>query len=141
MTSDIIVGFPGETYEDFQLTLDLIREVGFTSLFTFIYSRRKGTPAAQMEDVATDKEKSTWFRELLSVQEEIAAKRCADMVGSIEKVLVEEKCQNKEGILSGRTGGNIIVEFAGDESLIGSFRNIKITKARNWILNGELVKE
>ena len=141
LTSDIIVGFPGETYDDFLETISLIKEVEFTSLFTFIYSRRKGTPAAKMEDVATDEEKSKWFQELLKVQEEIAAKRCASMVGSTEKVLVEEKCQNKDGMMSGRTNGNIIVEFAGDESLIGSFVNIKITKARNWILNGEMTKE
>ncbi|MBE6823869.1 MAG: tRNA (N6-isopentenyl adenosine(37)-C2)-methylthiotransferase MiaB [Ruminococcaceae bacterium] len=141
LTSDIIVGFPGETYDDFKETLSLIKEVEFTSLFTFIYSRRKGTPAATMPDVATDDEKSAWFKELLKTQEEIAAKRCENMVGSTQKVLVEEKSSNKEGILSGRTNGNIIVEFAGDESLIGSFKNIKITKARNWILNGELVKE
>lgn len=141
LTSDIIVGFPGETYEDFKETLDLIREVEFTSLFTFIYSRRKGTPAAEMEDVATDEEKSKWFRELLKVQEEIAAKRCAQMVGSTQKVLVEEKSPNKDGILCGRTSGNIIVEFDGDDNHIGNFINIKITKARNWILNGEIIKE
>lgn len=141
LTSDIIVGFPGETYEDFKETLSLIREVEFTSLFTFIYSKRKGTPAATMEDVATEEEKSLWFRELLQVQEEIAAKRCAQMVGSVQKVLVEEKSSNKEGILCGRTSGNIIVEFPGDESIIGTFKNIKITKARNWILNGEIEKE
>ena len=141
LTSDIIVGFPGETYEDFQETISLIKEVGFTSLFTFIYSKRKGTPAALMEDVATDEEKSMWFRELLKVQEEIAAQRCAQMVGTTQKVLVEEKSSNKDGVLSGRTNGNIIVEFVGDESIIGTFRNIKITKARNWILNGELEKE
>lgn len=141
LTSDIIVGFPGETYEDFKQTLELIKEVEFTSLFTFIYSRRKGTPAASMPDVATDEEKSKWFQELLKVQEEIAAKRCASMVGTTQKVLVEEKSSNKDGVLCGRTSGNIIVEFVGDDSLIGSFTNIKITKARNWILNGELVKE
>ena len=141
LTSDIIVGFPGETYEDFKQTISLIKEVGFTSLFTFIYSKRNGTPAATMEDVATDEEKSMWFQELLKTQEEIAANRCAQMVSSIQKVLVEEKCSNKEGVLCGRTSGNIIVEFPADESLIGTFQNIKITKARNWILNGELVKE
>ena len=63
------------------------------------------------------------------------------MVGTVQKVLVEEKCANKDGVLAGRTTGNIIVEFDGDESLIGSFINIKITKARNWILNGEMIKE
>lgn len=141
LTSDIIVGFPGETYEDFQETLSLIKEVEFTSLFTFIYSRRKGTPAAEMPDVVSDEEKSKWFQELLKVQEEIAAKRCAQMVGSVQKVFVEEKSSNKEGVLCGRTSGNIIVEFEGDDTLIGSFKNIKITKARNWILNGEQIKE
>ena len=138
LTSDVIVGFPGETYEDFQQTLSLIREVGFTSLFTFIYSPRKGTPAAEMDNPVTDEEKGRWFRELLDVQEEIAAERCAAMVGTVEKVLVEEKAK-ADGRLSGRTSGNIIVEFDGDDSLIGSFRNVRITEARNWILKGVLI--
>lgn len=138
LTSDVIVGFPGETREDFEQTLSLIREVGFTSLFTFIFSPRKGTPAATMDDPVSDEEKGSWFRELLAVQEEIAAERCSSMVGRIEKVLVEEKSKT-EGRLCGRTSGNIIVEFDGDDSLIGDFRNVKITQARNWILTGELV--
>ena len=138
LTSDIIVGFPGETYEDFCDTLSLIREVEFSSLFTFIYSRRKGTPAAEMEDVATDKEKSAWFTELLKVQEEIAAKRCASMVNGEYRVLVEER-NEKNGYLSARTSGNIIVEIEGDDELIGTFQNVKITEARNWILRGVLV--
>jgi tRNA-2-methylthio-N6-dimethylallyladenosine synthase len=138
LTSDVIVGFPGETREDFEQTLSLIREVGFTSLFTFIFSPRKGTPAATMDDPVSDEEKGLWFRELLAVQEEIAAERCSSMVGRIEKVLVEEKSKT-EGRLCGRTSGNIIVEFDGDDSLIGDFRNVKITQARNWILTGELV--
>lgn len=136
LTSDIIVGFPGETYEDFQQTLSLIREVGFTSLFTFIFSPREGTPAAKMEDPIPLEEKTKWFMELLKVQEEIAADRCASMVGSTMRVLVEE--ENKDGGLNGRTSGNIIVEFEGDKSLIGQFAEVKITKARNWILKGEL---
>ena len=137
LTSDVIVGFPGETYEDFQQTLSLIREVGFTSLFTFIYSPRKGTPAAEMDDPVSAEEKGRWFRELLDVQEEIASERCAAMVGRVEKVLVEEKAKT-DGKLCGRTSGNIIVEFDGDDSLIGTFRNVHITEARNWILRGEL---
>ena len=137
LTSDVIVGFPGETYEDFQQTLSLIREVGFTSLFTFIYSPRKGTPAAEMDDPVSAEEKGRWFRELLDVQEEIAAERCAAMVGRVEKVLVEEKAKT-DGRLCGRTSGNIIVEFDGDDSLIGTFLNVRITEARNWILRGEL---
>lgn len=138
LTSDIIVGFPGETYEDFCETISLIKEVEFSSLFTFIYSRRKGTPAAEMEDVATDAEKSQWFNELLKTQEEIAAKRCASMVGETHRVLIEEK-NEKNGLLSARTSGNIIVEVEGDESLIGTFKDAKITEARNWILRGVLI--
>ncbi len=139
LTSDIIVGFPGETYEDFKETLSLIREVEFTSLFTFIFSPRVGTPAAKMDDPISAEEKSKWFRELLDVQEEIAAKRCSSMVGKTEKVLIESE-NDKNGELCGRTSGNIIVELEGSKDCIGTFRNVKITKARNWILKGELVK-
>ena len=138
LTSDIIVGFPGETYEDFQETLSLVREVGFTSLFTFIYSKREGTPAAKMDDPVPAEEKTKWFMELLKVQEEIAAKRCADMVGSTTRVLVEE-VNEKTGELNGRTSGNIVVEFDGDTSLVGQFANVRIIRARNWILKGELI--
>jgi tRNA-2-methylthio-N6-dimethylallyladenosine synthase len=81
-------------------------------------------------------EKSKWFQELLAVQEEIAAKRCASMVGNVEKVLIEDV--GKNGEVNGRTSGNIIVEVTAPESTIGTFQNVKITKARNWILKGEL---
>ena len=137
LTSDIIVGFPGETYEDFKQTLSLIREVEFTSLFTFIYSPRKGTPAAAYDDPFSAEEKGKWFQELLDVQEEIAAARCASMVGQTERVLIES-VKEKTGELNARTSGNIIVELEGDNSLIGTFQNAKITRARNWILKGEL---
>lgn len=136
LTSDIIVGFPGETYEDFKETLSLIREVEFTSLFTFIFSPRVGTPAAKMDDPVPYSEKSKWFQELLAVQEEIAAKRCASMVGNVEKVLVED--EGKNSILNGRTSGNIIVELEAPKDTIGTFQNVKITNARNWILKGKI---
>ena len=136
LTSDIIVGFPGETYEEFCETLSLIREVEFTSLFTFIFSPRPGTRAAEMEDPVTYKEKTQWFSELLKTQEEIAAKRCASMVGSTERVLIEER-NEKNGLLSGRTASSIIVEFPGEDEWIGEFKNVKVTEARNWILRGE----
>ncbi len=139
LTSDVIVGFPGETYEDFQKTLDLIREVEFTSLFTFIYSPRVGTPAAKKEDPIPYEEKSKWFSELLKVQEEIAAKRCASMVGKTYRVLVEEKTKN--GVLSARTQNNIIVEMEGSDSLIGTFQSAEVTQARNWILRGKLIEK
>lgn len=137
LTSDIIVGFPGETYEDFQQTLSLIREVEYTSLFTFIFSPRVGTPAAKMDDPIPYEEKSKWFSELLKVQEEIAAKRCESMVSKQYKVLVESAKPNGE--LTSRTEENIIVEFDGSEGLIGTFQNVEVTQARNWILKGKLI--
>lgn len=135
LTSDIIVGFPGETYEEFCDTLSLVREVEFTSLFTFIYSPRKGTRAALMPDPVSHEEKARWMQELLDTQEAIAARRCAAMVGQTVRVLVEER--GKNGLLSGRTEGSVIVEFPGDDALIGQFCQVTVTKARNWILQGE----
>lgn len=137
ITSDVIVGFPGETREDFEQTLSLIQEVEFTSLYTFIFSPRKGTPAEKMEDPISPEEKSAWFTELLQVQEKIAAKRCADMVGEQVRVLCEGK--NKKDEISGRTQGNIIVEFPTECDCIGHFAQVRITEARNWILKGELI--
>ena len=136
LTSDVIVGFPGETEEDFQATLDLIREVKFTSLFTFIYSPRVGTPAAKFEDPYTHEDKARRMGELLRVQEEIAAERCASMVGKTYRVLVEE--QAREGVLNSRTQNNIVVEIQAPAELIGSFCEVEITEARNWILRGRL---
>lgn len=138
LTSDIIVGFPGETYEDFKETISLIKEVEFTSLFTFIYSPRVGTPAAEMDDLISAEEKSKWFRELLDVQEEIASKRCASMVGTVQKVLVESE-KGKDNILNARTSGNIIVEIKAPKELIGTFQNVQITSAGNWILKGKVI--
>ena len=138
LTSDVIVGFPGETYEEFLDTVSLIKEVEFTSLFTFIYSRRTGTKAAELPDPVSREEKGKWFKELCDVQEEIAARRTAEMDGKTYRVLVEGKSKNKENYLSGRTDGNIIIEFPGDESLIGDFCRVKVTESLNWILRGEL---
>lgn len=140
LTSDVIVGFPGETYEEFLDTVSLIKEVEFTSLFTFIYSRRTGTKAAELPDPVSREEKGKWFKELCDVQEEIAARRTAEMDGKTYRVLVEGKSKNKENYLSGRTDGNIIIEFPGDESLIGDFCRVKVTESLNWILRGELAQ-
>ena len=138
LTSDIIVGFPGETYAEFQDTVDLIRQVEFTSLYTFIYSPRVGTRAAKMDDPIPAEEKTRWFQELCAEQEQIAASRCAATVGTIQRVLVEEQ-NEKTGLLTGRTDGNVVVDFPGAPSLIGSFADVRVTAARNWILRGELV--
>lgn len=139
LTSDIIVGFPGETYEEFKDTLSLVDEVGYTSLYTFIFSARKGTKAYEMDDPVSREEKGRWFRELTELQEKKAAARTASMLGKTYRVLCEEKSKT-DGLISGRTDGNIIVEFPADESVIGTFRYVKVTECKTWIVNGELVK-
>lgn len=136
ITSDVIVGFPGETYEEFKDTLSLLEKVRFTSLFTFIFSPRPGTKAYDMADEIPAEEKSRWFRELTALQEKIAGERTAKMKGRIYNVLVEGKSKT-EGLLSGRTGGNVIIEFMGDESLIGSFASVKVTNPKTWVVYGE----
>lgn len=140
ITSDVIVGFPGETYEEFQDTLSLIEQVKYTSLFTFIFSPRPGTKAYDMPDPISREEKGKWFKQLTDLQESIAAKRTASMLGKTYRVLVEEKAKD-EGMLSGRTQGNVIIEFPGDESLIGSFINVTVTNPRTWIVYGEIEKK
>lgn len=140
ITSDVIVGFPGETYEEFQDTLSLIEQVKYTSLFTFIFSPRPGTKAYDMPDPISREEKGKWFKQLTDLQESIAAKRTASMLGKTYRVLVEEKAKD-EGMLSGRTQGNVIIEFSGDESLIGSFINVTVTNPRTWIVYGEIEKK
>ncbi len=129
LTSDIIVGFPGETYEDFKDTLSLVEEVKFSSLFTFIYSPRENTPAALMPDPVTRKEKGEWFDELLRLQEKIATENIKQHIGKVYRVLCDSI--EGEGILSGHTDGTISVEFEGDEGLIGQFVTVKITEYTN----------
>lgn len=137
ITSDVIVGFPGETYEEFCDTLSLIEYVKYTSLFTFIFSPRPGTKAAQMPDPISRKEKGEWFTQLTTLQEKIAAERTASMKDKVYKVLVEE--QKEDGTLCARTQGNVIIEFEGDKALIGSFCFVKVTEPKTWILKGEYV--
>ncbi len=137
LTSDVIVGFPGETREEFEETLAAIEEIGFTSLFTFIYSPREGTPAASMPDPISYEEKSKWLRELITLQESIAAKKSASMVGSKQRVLVEGMAKN--GLLSCRTSTNIIIEAEGSADLVGSFADAEVTTALNWILRGKII--
>ncbi len=139
-SSDIIVGFPGETYEEFLDTVSLVEEVGFTSLFTFIYSPRVGTRAAKMEDPVSEQEKSRWFTELLQAQEATADKLAPTIIGTTQRVLVEEVSE-KRGVLCGKTEGNLNCDFEGPDSLVGQFVDVKITDSRNWVLKGELVEK
>ena len=126
LTSDVIVGFPGETYEDFEETLSLVQEVGFTSLFTFIFSPREGTPAAALEDPVTHAEKVRWFDELLAAQEKIGRKKAEAVRNTRLRLLCEEDRGN--GVLAGRADNNRVVEFAGDPSLVGSFVQVTVTE-------------
>lgn len=140
LTSDVIVGFPGETYEEFCDTLSLVKEVGFTSLFTFIFSARKGTKAADMPDTVSHKEKTKWFKELCDLQESIATEHNANMKGKTYRVLCEGESKNSADLLAGRTDGNVTIEFKGDKSLIGKFCRVKVTEPLNWIVRGELAE-
>ncbi|MDY3988550.1 MAG: tRNA (N6-isopentenyl adenosine(37)-C2)-methylthiotransferase MiaB [Massilioclostridium sp.] len=137
LSSDIIVGFPGETYENFQGTLKLIEAVGYDLLYTFIYSKRVGTKAANYDDPVDPKEKSRWFRELLEVQAKIGRANFEGYVGQTARVLVDGTGK-KEGMLTGRDEHNILVEFEGPPALIGSFADVKITQAHQAALVGSL---
>ena len=139
LTSDIIVGFPGETYEDFCETLSMVNEVKFTALFTFIFSARNGTPAAAMEDPVSREEKGKWFRELLKAQEKISKENEKNLCGKKFRVLCDG-LGRKEGTLTGHTDTNVCLEFLGDKSLIGSFAEVE-TSYVNGEVNAVLVKE
>lgn len=138
ITSDIIVGFPGETYEEFCDTKSLVEEIKATSLFTFIYSPRKGTPAAEMDDPVPYEEKSKWMRELLALQEKISGEQMALHKGKVFKCFVYGKGKQGDNYLAARTDGNLIIEFVGDEGLIGTFQKIKVTEPLTYVMLGEL---
>lgn len=139
-TSDIIVGFPGETYEDFLETKKAIERVKFDNLYTFVYSKRSGTKAADLPDNITDHEKGLWLRELILFQREISTKNLSRFIGKTVKVLVDGEGKSDNTYLTGKNDENIIVEFRGSPQLIGEFVNIKITKAMNWALLGEIAE-
>lgn len=138
-SSDIIVGFPGETEEDFEATLELIRKVGYMQLFTFIYSKRNGTPAAKLPDPTTHAEKAARMDRLLKTQEEFAFAATAAMAGQTVRVLVEAAGRN-EGTVNGRLDNNLVVEFTAPEALIGQWAMVRITGSRAALLVGELAE-
>ena len=137
LTSDVIVGFPGETEEDFQGTLELVREARFDALFTFIYSKRPGTPAAEMPDPFTRADKQDRFDRLLKLQDSMSAERHARFVGSRVRVLVDGLSGNEKYPLTSRTNGGRLVHLNGDESLVGRFIEAEITGSNTWALYGE----
>ena len=139
ITSDIIVGFPGESEEDFLGTLDMLKRVEFDMVYSFIYSPRRGTPAADMEGQIDDKTKGERFDRLLEVQNEIAYGKNQPLLGQTLKVLCDGRSKNNSEIFSGRTEGNKIVLFEGEDFDEGKFLNIEITKADTFALTGKKV--
>lgn len=137
-SSDIIVGFPGETYEEFRQTVELIQQVRYHTLYTFIYSPREGTKAASMDDPVPGKEKSRWLRELLAEQDIIRGELQNDLVGKSVRVLADGEGKSGEGWISGRTASNDIVEFIAPKETIGSFVTVEIERALNWASFGKL---
>ena len=136
LTSDVIVGFPGETEEEFEETISLIEQVRYDSLFTFIFSPRAGTPAASMEDPTPKEEKNRRFDKLCAVQNAISEQIHKDYIGKVMTCLVDGT--DKE-FLTARTEGGRLVRFLGDAALIGSYARITITGATTWSLTGEMV--
>ncbi len=135
LTSDVIVGFPGETEEEFEETITLIQQVHYDALFTFIFSPRTGTPAASMDDPTPKEEKNRRFDRLCAVQNAISEQIHQTYIGKTLRCLVDG--QDKE-LLTARTEGGRLVRFSGCDSLIGTFQNITITGATTWSLTGDL---
>lgn len=139
LTTDIIVGFPGETEEDFLETMDVVRKVGYDSAYTFIYSKRTGTPAAVMENQVPEAVVKDRFNRLLEEVQSIAAKVCSRHEGTVQDVLVEEINRQDDHLVTGRLSNNTVVHFAGDASMIGEIVPVRLTSCKNFYYMGEPV--
>lgn len=139
ITTDIIVGFPGETEEDFEETLDVVEKAQYDSAFTFIYSKRSGTPAAKMPDQVPEDVVKDRFDRLLSLVNSISKEKTKALEGSVQEVLVEEVNKKIPGYVSGRLSNNSVVHFPADVSLIGSLVNVKLEEAKGFYYMGEMV--
>ena len=141
LSTDIIVGFPGETNEDFEETLSLVKEVEYDSAFTFIYSIRKGTPAEKFDNQVEESEKHRRFDLLVSTVNEISEKKNKVYQDRIEKILVDGVSKNNKLMLTGRTDGFKLVNFAGKKDMIGSLVDVRITDAKTFSLLGEVIEK
>lgn len=139
ITTDIIVGFPGETEEDFEETLDVVEKAQYDSAFTFIYSKRSGTPATKMPDQVPEDVVKDRFDRLLSLVNSISKEKTKALEGSVQEVLVEEVNKKIPGYVSGRLSNNSVVHFPADVSLIGSLVNVKLEEAKGFYYMGEMV--
>lgn len=138
LTTDIIVGFPGETEEDFNETLDVVKKVRFDSAFTFIYSKRTGTPAAKMEEQVPEDAIKNRFDRLLAEVQKISSEVCGREEHTVQKVLVEEVNDHEEGLLTGRLSNNTTVHFKGDSSLIGKIVDVYLDESKGFYYMGTL---
>ena len=138
LSTDIIVGFPGETDEEFEDTLDVVKKVNFEQVYMFIYSRRVGTPADRMQNQVPEEQKHIRFEKLKKLVEEQIEEKNKKYINTIQKVLVEGKSKNNEDTLTGRTDSNKVVIFKGNDNLIGQIINLKIVSEHMWYLKGEV---
>jgi len=141
LTTDLIVGFPGETQHDFEQTISLLKEVEFDQIFAFKYSPRPNTKAAQFDDQVNDQTKSERLAHVLELQNEISLRRYGQLVGNTVEVLVEKVSKGREGQLTARTRGNHVVNFVGPPNLIGNFCQVLIEKASYHSLQGVLFQQ
>lgn len=136
LTTDIIVGFPGETEEDFEETMDVVRQVRFDSAFTFIYSKRSGTPAADMDTQISDAVVKERFGRLLKEVQKISAEETGRLAGTVQEVLVEGMNDHDPSLVTGRMTNNLLVHFPGDESMIGTFRRVSLDNCKGFYYIG-----
>lgn len=140
LTTDIIVGFPGETEEDFEDTLDVIRKAKYDSAYTFIYSKRTGTPAAVMENQVPEDIVKVRFNRLLKTVSEVSQNISSRYEQTVQEVLVEDVDDHEEGFVTGRMTANILVHFPGGKELIGSIVPVRLTECRGFYYMGEQEK-
>ena len=139
LTSDVIIGFPGETEEEAMETVALVEQVRFDALFTFIFSPRPGTPAAKMDDPVPRAEKQVWFDRLCDAQNQISEEIHAQYVGRTLRCLIDGQSDDSRWPLTARTAGGRLVHLVGDASAIGNYHDVKITDSNTWALFGEMV--
>ena len=140
LTADIIIGFPGETEEDFQDTLDVVQRIQFENCFMFMYSIRRGTKAATMENQIDEDVKKDRLQRLIALQNSCSLEESKTYLGKTVRVLVEGESKKNKEVLSGRTSTNKVVLFKGDKDLEGKFVNVKINECKTWTLYGEIVE-
>ena len=141
LTTDLIVGYPGETDDDFEDTCSLVKQVGYDSAFTFIYSPRVGTRAADMEGQIPEEVSSQRIQKLIAIQKDVTHERYAQYIGQVHHVLVEEASRRDENQMAGKNEYNITVNFPGSKELIGQIVSVRITSAGESTLRGEQIEE